>query len=82
MSEYKLKKIVAPQLNEQPYGQNLKEQFVTFLSILAHERLQCLHRRRLYLLKTIEGIDLLDGVEDIVAFGHLNGPKISRTFWY
>lgn len=27
MSEYKLKKIVAPQLNEQPYGQNLKEQF-------------------------------------------------------
>lgn len=27
MSEYKLKEIFAPQLNGQPYGQNLKEQF-------------------------------------------------------
>ena len=50
-----------------------EKQFVAFLTIFAHERLQGFHRRCLNLLEAIEGIHVADGVEDIVALRHLNG---------
>ena len=47
--------------------QYLEEQFVALLAVLAHQRAEVLHCGRLYLLETIEFINLANGVEDIVS---------------
>ena len=60
--------------------QHLEEQFVTLLAILTHQRLQRLHSRCLYLGEAIEGIHVADGIENIVALGHLHGAEIARSF--
>ena len=62
--------------------ENLEEQFVTLLAILAHQCAEGFHRRCLNLLETIELVHLLDGVEDIVALGHLHRREVARSFWY
>ena len=53
--------------------EHFEEQFVTLFAVLAHQCLQGLHRRSLYLLKTVEGIYRTDGIKDIVTLGHLFG---------
>ena len=60
---------------------NTEQQLVAFLAVFAHQRLQGFLCRGLYLLETIELIDGADGVEDIVALGHLNGTKVARSLW-
>ena len=60
---------------------NTEQQLVAFLTVFAHQRLQGFLRRGLNLLETIELIDGADGVEDIVALGHLNGTKVARSLW-
>ena len=59
-----------------------EEQFVAFLSVLAHQRREVLHRRRLDLLKSVQTEDTFDGIEDIIAAGHFQLPEITRTFGY
>ena len=59
---------------------DLEKELVALLSIFAHERGEILHRRCLYLLKTIQGIHLTDGVEDIIALVHLLCGEVTCTF--
>ena len=59
----------------------LKQQFVAFLAILAHQGLQCLHGRCLYLLEAIESIHLAYDVEDIVTLCHLHWGEVACSFW-
>ena len=60
--------------------QNLEEQFVTLLAVFAHEGSECFHRRSLYLLEAVELVHAADGVEDIVALGHLQRGEVARAF--
>ena len=60
--------------------QYFKQKLVAFLAVLAHQGLQGLHGRSFDLLKAIEGIDVTNGVEDIVTLRHLNRRKVTRTF--
>ena len=59
---------------------HFEEQFIALLAVLAHQRLECFHCRRLYLLEAIELVHLLDGVEDIVTLGHLHRGEVARSF--
>ena len=61
--------------------QNLEEQFVALFAILAHQHTQILHGRSLYLLEAIELVHLTDGVEDIIASGHLLWSEVPCPFW-
>ena len=62
--------------------QNLEEQLVTLLTILTHQRLKGLLGGRLNLLESVQLIDRTDGVEDIVALGHLYGAEVACSFGY
>ena len=59
--------------------QHFEEQLVALFAVLTHQRAESFHRRRLYLLETIELIHLFDGIEDIVALGHLHRGEITRA---
>ena len=61
---------------------NTEQQLVALLTVFAHQRLQGFLRRGLNLLETIELIDGADGVEDIVALGHLNRTKVASSLRY
>ena len=57
--------------------ENLEEQLVAFLSVLAHQRRKVLHRGSLDLLVAVEAIDVADGVEYVVSLGHLDGREVA-----
>ena len=57
-----------------------KQQFITLLTILTHQGAESFHRRGLYLLEAIELINLLDGVENIIALSHLHWREVARSF--
>ena len=59
-----------------------EKQFVAFLAILAHQRADILHRRGFYLLKTKQGENAFNGIEDIIAASHFELSEVSRSFWY
>ena len=69
-------------LTEVAAVEQLEEQFVALFAVFSHQRGEVLHRRRFYLLKTIERIYLTNGVEDIVAAGHLLRAEVARSFGY
>ena len=53
--------------------ENFEKEFITFFAIFSHQGLQCLHCRSFDGAETVEGIYLTNGIEYIVAFGHLLG---------
>ena len=57
-----------------------EKELVAFLSVLTHEGTDVLHCGSLYLLKTIQGKDTLDRVEDIIAARHLELTEVTRAF--
>ena len=57
-----------------------EKEFVAFLSVLTHEGTDVLHCGSLYLLKTIQGKDILDRVEDIIAACHFELTEVTRAF--
>ena len=59
--------------------EHLEQELVALLAILAHERVERLHRRGLDLAETIELECRLDGVEDIIALRHLLGTEVARS---
>ena len=60
---------------------NLEEELVTLFTILAHQRGEVLHGWGLDLLKSVEGINLTDGVEYVVALRHFDRREVARSFW-
>ena len=58
---------------------DLKEQFVTLFAIFAHQRTKSFHCGSFYLLESVEGINVLDCIEYIVALSHLHGREIARS---
>ena len=60
--------------------QHFEEQFVTLLAVLAHQRLERLHGWCLNLLEAVEGIHLTNGIEDIIALGHLYRAEVACPF--
>ena len=51
------------------------------LTVLTHQRTEGFHSRCLYLLEAIELVHLLDGIEDVVALGHLLRAKVAGSFY-
>ena len=61
---------------------NAEQQFVAFLAVLAHQGREVLHSRSLYLLEAVQGIDATNGVEDVVATGHLHRTEVASALGY
>ena len=59
---------------------DFEEQFVTFFAVFAHQRSESFHSGSLYLLEAVEGIYVLNRIENIVALSHLQGREIARSF--
>ena len=58
----------------------LEQELVVLFAILAHQRGEHLHGGCLYLLETVEVVNVADGVEYIVALRHLYRRKVAGSF--
>ena len=59
---------------------NTEKEFISFLSVFAHEGGEVLHCRCLYLLKAIEGEHRFDGVKNIITACHFELTEVTRSF--
>ncbi len=59
--------------------QYAEDQLVALFTILAQQRRQAFHARRLQRLKAVALIDALDHADDIVALQHLSRQKVAHT---
>ena len=62
--------------------ENLEQQLVALLAILAHQRGEVLHSRGLNGLEA-KGVEhLADSIEYIVALRHFGRREVARSLWY
>src|ERR1044071_7164616 len=61
--------------------QNLENQLVAFLAVLAEQRLDVLERRRLERLEPVALVDVADHTNDVFAPANVVGEEIASTAW-